>query len=314
MKKLISICIPTYNRCAKVKLAIESALSVKSELIDIIVMDNYSPDNTWSEINKLDDSRLKVFRQGKNIGFCGNLLDVVSKAETDFVFLLSDDDLINPKYVEKIIEEGLLDSCATGIIYGSIFNTHKNKFYSEYSNSLYNRLSGISEVAVKHSYMSGMILNKKYIDMKLLYQLYQCEDKLMYPHEVMVLSILQQNKDIITISDICCYQGVPGFSHIIDETVYYYYTERVYLIKQYIRITNYIYEEGVERDTIKKNIAHLATVILLNSSPLIWGKGHKKIIHRLKYYIAINSIRKMSFKFNLNIIRVLILKVLNLRF
>ncbi len=98
---LLSICIPTYNRSAFLKEAIDSVLGQAAGLpagaVEIVVCDNASTDATAAAVAGLaKDSPLPVryFRNEENVGFDRNCLLAVERAAGRYCWLLGDDDLL----------------------------------------------------------------------------------------------------------------------------------------------------------------------------------------------------------------------------
>ncbi|GMR11179.1 MAG: hypothetical protein BMS9Abin28_2006 [Anaerolineae bacterium] len=60
---LVSIILPTYNEQETIVDRIQSILEVVSDPVEIIVVDDDSPDKTWSIVEELDDPRIKVIRR-----------------------------------------------------------------------------------------------------------------------------------------------------------------------------------------------------------------------------------------------------------
>ena len=106
MNPKITIGMPVYNEGKYVSQTIESALSQTFRNFQIIISDNNSQDNTYdiccSYAEK--DSRIKVFRQKKNIGALKNFKFVLEKADTPFFIYLSGHDLWHPHLLEKLLE------------------------------------------------------------------------------------------------------------------------------------------------------------------------------------------------------------------
>ena len=106
MNPEITIGMPVYNEGKYVSQTIESALSQTFKNFQIIISDNNSQDNTYdiccSYAEK--DSRIKVFRQKKNIGALKNFKFVLEKADTPFFIYLSGHDLWHPHLLEKLLE------------------------------------------------------------------------------------------------------------------------------------------------------------------------------------------------------------------
>ena len=99
----VTIAIPTFNRANTVCNAIESVLSQTYSNIEIIVSDNASIDDTFKIISSYTDNNITILRQSVNIGMVGNWNACLEKASGDYFILLSDDDLLNPCFVDKCI-------------------------------------------------------------------------------------------------------------------------------------------------------------------------------------------------------------------
>ncbi len=101
MFPLVTIAIPTYNRAdCYLKQAIQSALHQTYPNIEIIVSDNCSTDNTESIVKDFKDSRIRYFRQERNIGANNNFNFCLQQAKGDYFSFLHDDDLIDPDFIE----------------------------------------------------------------------------------------------------------------------------------------------------------------------------------------------------------------------
>jgi glycosyltransferase involved in cell wall biosynthesis len=113
---LVTIGIPTYNRAdGFLRDAIQSALDQSYKNVEIIVSDNCSRDNTSNLVNAFKDSRIQYYRHKVNIGANNNFNFCLNQAGGDFFHLLSDDDLIDPDFVETCIS-AISKSSNTGII------------------------------------------------------------------------------------------------------------------------------------------------------------------------------------------------------
>lgn len=102
---IVSIVIPTWNREAMVADAIESALAQTVRQIEVIVVDNASSDATVAEARRLAarDERVQVVVQPRNLGPVRNWLDGIRRARAPFVKLLFSDDLIGPRFLERLL-------------------------------------------------------------------------------------------------------------------------------------------------------------------------------------------------------------------
>lgn len=102
MDKKVTIIIPTFNRAQYVSKTIDSALA-QTHPCDIIVCDHGSTDNTPEVIARYED-KVTYIRREKDFGphFCW--LEAVLHANTEFVHLHFDDDLMENSFIEKTLE------------------------------------------------------------------------------------------------------------------------------------------------------------------------------------------------------------------
>jgi len=105
MNKLISICIPTYQRPKLLKEAIESCLEQKYEPIEIIVSDDSNDSRTENLIKDLQANckfQLRYVRNSPSLGQAGNVNQLFDLAEGDRLVLLHDDDLLLPNAISDL--------------------------------------------------------------------------------------------------------------------------------------------------------------------------------------------------------------------
>jgi glycosyltransferase involved in cell wall biosynthesis len=106
VRPAVSIAIPTYNRAEKLRRAVQSVLAQTHEDLEVVISDNASTDGTAELLSDLAaaDERVRVVRQPVNRGMVANLDAVARLAEGDHVMLLSDDDWLAPRCVERTLE------------------------------------------------------------------------------------------------------------------------------------------------------------------------------------------------------------------
>jgi glycosyltransferase domain-containing protein len=103
---LVSIGIPTRNRAKMLKKCLNSILQQSYNNIEIIVSDNMSTDAT-PEVCKefmLQDHRVKIYSQTKNIRSIPNFDYVRQKANGVYFMLLGDDDWIDPTLIQTCVD------------------------------------------------------------------------------------------------------------------------------------------------------------------------------------------------------------------
>jgi glycosyltransferase involved in cell wall biosynthesis len=97
---LVTVGIPTYNRSGWLKESIESVLAQTFQDFRILVSDNGSTDDTPEVVQRFGDSRIDYRRLERGIGMTGNFNRIFRLAESDYLVLLPDDDLLRPNHLE----------------------------------------------------------------------------------------------------------------------------------------------------------------------------------------------------------------------
>ena len=85
---LLSICIPTYNRCDDLSSLLESIIKncneqISRNEIEIVISDNASEDGTKYLVDTYRNriNTLKYHRNNNNIGFANNIRNVINIAD-----------------------------------------------------------------------------------------------------------------------------------------------------------------------------------------------------------------------------------------
>ncbi len=103
---LASICIPTFNRAASLRRAVESACQQSYPALEIVVVDNASSDATQSLLESMaaSDARIRYVRNDENIGAVANFNRALSLSTGQYVMWLADDDVIDRDYVQACVQ------------------------------------------------------------------------------------------------------------------------------------------------------------------------------------------------------------------
>lgn len=102
---LVTIAIPAY-KVKFLKEAICSSLNQTYSNIEVIVVDDVSPEDVGSVVNSFYDTRLKYYRNETNLGSAdpaGNWNKCLSYARGDFFVLLCDDDILHEDFVRLML-------------------------------------------------------------------------------------------------------------------------------------------------------------------------------------------------------------------
>jgi glycosyltransferase involved in cell wall biosynthesis len=97
----VTIGLPTYNRAATLRRAIESALGQTHAALELVVSDNASTDATEQIVRDYArrDARVRYVRHAVNRGPTANFNFLFEACRGDFVMMLADDDWLDADYV-----------------------------------------------------------------------------------------------------------------------------------------------------------------------------------------------------------------------
>lgn len=107
MKKLnLTIIVPCYNVEKYVEKSIKSILEQTYESIKIIVIDDYSTDNTFSKIKEIQNKypdKIQVYQNEENKGLAYTRNRGIKLANSEFIGFIDSDDYIDNEYYEKLM-------------------------------------------------------------------------------------------------------------------------------------------------------------------------------------------------------------------
>jgi len=106
---LVSVIMPTYNHAQFIGNAIESVLSQSYKNIEVIVVDNYSEDNTLKEIRSFQDNRINYYRFRNNGIIAASRNYGIRKSKGDVIAFLDSDDIWYKDKLKKQLKYLLID-------------------------------------------------------------------------------------------------------------------------------------------------------------------------------------------------------------
>lgn len=132
----VSVIIPTWNRAEQLIKAIESALTQTLPVLEVLVCDDGSTDNTLQTIKSIKDKRVK-WLPGKHTGLPAVVRNRgIKKSQGNWLAFLDSDDEWYPKKLEKQLtfskKKNSLAVCCNA--YG-IYSQGERKKYLDYSKS-----------------------------------------------------------------------------------------------------------------------------------------------------------------------------------
>lgn len=88
-----SVCMASYNGENFIRKQIESILDDLDDNDELIIVDDCSSDKTIEEINKFDDSRIKLLVNPVNMGEVYSFNKAILNTKNDYIFLSDQDDI-----------------------------------------------------------------------------------------------------------------------------------------------------------------------------------------------------------------------------
>ncbi|MCE5221759.1 MAG: glycosyltransferase family 2 protein [Clostridium sp.] len=106
MKNLVSVIIPVYNASKTIEKTIKSVLCQSYTYFEIIIIDDWSTDNSFKIIEELSksDSRIIIYRNQKNLGVAKTRNVGINIAKGEFISFLDSDDIWKCSKLEKQLE------------------------------------------------------------------------------------------------------------------------------------------------------------------------------------------------------------------
>jgi abequosyltransferase len=265
--KLLSLCIPTYNRAKFLEeslLAIVNSIPLEHQTdLEIVISDNASTDGTQLVIQdfqkQFPNLTWVVVQQQPNIG-PSNVVIVTNYASGEFIWILSDDDLVLPNAITNIMRILLNNDQINGIIvnYAGFQNNanHLEKPVLANRNLIFNKNDALRHLVTSLTFISVLIYRKRntVIDEKFLHN--------SLPQSFIFLEALQSN-------EIYCTSEIMLAMRIGNSGGYDFY--EVFLTT-FNHVLDYAATLGFEEDTIqfvrKKHLRNHVTVfsIILKSN------------------------------------------------
>lgn len=97
MGVILTIAIPTYNRCYTLKRALEAIAEQDTDMVEILICDDASRDDTEkivADIQKKHRLPIRYIKNNVNLGYDKNFLQCFKEAKGKYVLLMGDDDIL----------------------------------------------------------------------------------------------------------------------------------------------------------------------------------------------------------------------------
>lgn len=132
---MISVILPIYNGEKTVEMTINSVLTQTYADMEIIAVDDFSKDGTYSILCSLaeKDSRIHVFRNEKNMGAAQSRNMAIAQSKGEYIAFIDSDDYWSIGKIEKqlsILRNENADLCYTASriidVKNNVLNSHKH--------------------------------------------------------------------------------------------------------------------------------------------------------------------------------------------
>ena len=100
---LVSICTPTYHRPVLLERAIRSVIAQTYQNFEIVITDNSENNESEELVKRINDPRIRYYRNPQNLGILPNIKKVETLAEGKYITVLMDDDLLKPQALELMV-------------------------------------------------------------------------------------------------------------------------------------------------------------------------------------------------------------------
>lgn len=103
---MISIAMATYNGAKYIKEQLDSILNQSVADFELVICDDVSTDNTWNilENYKNKDSRIRIYKNEKNLGFIKNFEQTIHRCNGEMIALCDQDDIWLPNHIQVLLD------------------------------------------------------------------------------------------------------------------------------------------------------------------------------------------------------------------
>ncbi|MDD3182165.1 MAG: glycosyltransferase family 2 protein [Alphaproteobacteria bacterium] len=129
---LLSVVIPTHNRARYARYAIESILSIKSPLLQLVVHDTSVSDELEVFVAEhVSDERLKYIRYRDRLSLTENHNAAMKAADGEYVCLIGDDDTIMPEAIEATqwARDNAIDALTPTVVANYAWPDFRSRFF-----------------------------------------------------------------------------------------------------------------------------------------------------------------------------------------
>ena len=103
-RPLVSVIMPAYNVEAYIAQAIDSVLAQTYTEFEFLISDDASTDRTCDVVKCYADTRIKLIKQTKNLGYVGNMNTLLQAAQGNYIVIQDADDYSDVSRIEILCQ------------------------------------------------------------------------------------------------------------------------------------------------------------------------------------------------------------------
>lgn len=103
--RLVSVAIVTFNSARYIRQCLRFVLEQDYQPLEVVVVDNASADES-PDILRAFESRVRVVRNGENMGFAGGQNQAIGLCRGEWVLTLNPDVRLQPDFISKLVAAG----------------------------------------------------------------------------------------------------------------------------------------------------------------------------------------------------------------
>jgi glycosyltransferase involved in cell wall biosynthesis len=101
---LLTVAVPTYNRAEAVCTVLDTLMPLaRSGSIAVLVVDDGSPDHTWTALQHYVGPGVRALRNEQNLGYPRTICRIFKETQTDYLLMAEDDGAIVPDALARLV-------------------------------------------------------------------------------------------------------------------------------------------------------------------------------------------------------------------
>jgi glycosyltransferase involved in cell wall biosynthesis len=188
----LTIAIPTYNRARQLSARLKELIPQLSPEVKVVIFDNGSTDSTKMEVQPFLGPHVEWRTVGCNRGISRNFMRVFEEMDSDWMWMLSDDDPVRPDALATLLQ--VINSTSAGTI---AFKAQGNSVAQD---GVYRTVAEFLEAhhVMNLSYISGMVFRRSAVEAGL--SVLAPSAYTLLPHSMLALAALGKGHAIQTVA------------------------------------------------------------------------------------------------------------------